>query len=103
MNTKIEGFNINDWLKDLPVQTNSFTEVDGEVITEHYKELHIGDHIRLYLCGETGQANLIFHDCGDGTFLWDAEMERIFSNIDSIDIAELFTAMYKRRWVGIYG
>lgn len=103
MNTKIEGFNIEEWFTHSPVQSETFTEMTGEVITEYYKRLHLGEHLSVYVDAETGQAFLEHHESGDGTFLLTRKLERMFLDFENVNLAELFAEIYKNRWVGIYG
>lgn len=102
-NMQVDNFIIEDWLTDTPTTYDKFTEIDGSVIHFKYKRKLLSEQLSLYIDGETGQANIEYYDFGDNTFLWDEEMERLFADVDSINLVELFTAMYDRRWIGIYG
>lgn len=95
--TEVNKFNLNDFMKDLPIQKEEFGDIDGSIFTYNYKQLYITDYLKLILF-DSGQATLEYRGHEIETFYYDEESEAMFAKIDELKISELFEMMYGKRW-----
>lgn len=87
----IKNFDLQNHLINCEVIAEN---IRGE--THRHKRLKITDQLSLFLL-ESGQATLAYRGQEIETFMWDAECERVFNNVDSVTISDLFELMHNKR------
>lgn len=87
----IKNFDLENHLMNCEVIAEN---IRGE--TYYHKRLKITDQLSLFLY-DSGQATLAYRDQEIETFMWDTECERVFSDVDSVTISDLFELMDNKR------
>ncbi|MEI3606912.1 hypothetical protein SPD48_14505 [Pseudogracilibacillus sp. SE30717A] len=94
----IEGFKLEDHLRDCEIVSEVFKDLDGYITLKH-KKLKLGEELSLYLY-DSGQATFEYRDREVETFMWNEDAAELFEHFYSLRITDLFEFMYQRRWIG---
>ncbi|KRG13361.1 hypothetical protein ACA30_15805 [Virgibacillus soli] len=87
---------LNKYFAEVAVTEEQWTDIDGSVIVDRFKELKLAEGLTLTLADD-GSATVSI-ESEDISFTWDAEAAELFERFRELKVVDMFGLIQRKRW-----